>query len=57
MFDVAVSDKLQNVTNVSLLEVESLKMLCFVTFSCCHEVLGEGAGRTDGPWSIKTSEL
>ena len=37
LFDVAVSEKLQNVTNMSLLEVESLEMLCFVTFCCCHE--------------------
>ena len=59
-FDVGVSEKLENVINVSLLVVGSLNLLCFVTFCCCHEdfgVLGEGAGRTDGPWSIKTSEL
>ena len=54
-FHVAVSEKLVNVTNISLLEVESLNMFCFVTFCCCHEdFLGGGS---DGPWSIKTSEL
>ena len=55
-FDVAVSEKLENVININILEVVSLKMLCFVMFSCCHEgfwVRGHG-GRTD---LIKTSEL
>ena len=45
-FDVAVSEKLQNVTNINLLDVESLNMLCFVTFCCCHELrLPAGYGR------------
>ena len=54
--DVDVSEKLQNVTNINRLEVESLEMLCVVTLCCCHEDFWEGV-RTDGPWSIKTSEL
>ena len=36
-FDVAVSEKLENVINIIILEVVSLNMFCFVTFCCCHE--------------------
>ena len=43
-FDVAVSEKLENVININLLEVVSLTMLCFVTFSGCHEDFWGGAG-------------
>ena len=42
-FDVAVLQKLANVININRLEVVNLNMLCFVTFSCCHEdLLGGG---------------
>ena len=59
VFDAAISEKLENVININLLEVVSLKMLCFVTCSCCHEGFGvRGHGRTDGRTDlIKTSEL
>ena len=57
---MAVSEKLENVININLLEVGSPEMLCFVS---CYEdfwVFGVGGGITgspDGPWSIKSSEL
>ena len=55
-FDVAVLEKLENVININILEVVSLDIICFVTFSCCHDDFFGGG--TDGPADvIKTSEL
>ena len=47
-FDVAVSEKLENVININMLEVVSLKMRCFVTCSCCQDDFWEGVDPTGG---------
>ena len=55
-FDVAVSEKLQTVTNIIMFEVETLEMLCFVRVCCCHEDFGV-LGGVVAALTIKTSEL